>query len=227
MESFAHAQTEGRRVSFDTLAPFYRPLEAILAGRVLQTCRTSYVSETFRRRRALILGEGPGRFLTELLRSSPGIEVTVIEQSPKMIREALRRIQAEGFDVSRVDFREMDALTWKPPDRVFDLIVTHFFLDCFGPTELADLVGRLGAGATDDALWLLGDFCIPGRGWRRLRARAIHETMYACFRATTGISAKRLTPPDKFLEEIGFQLVNRRFFNFGLIHSDLWVKPTP
>ena len=63
-------------MSFDTLAPIYRPLEAVLAGGVLQLCRTSFLAESVDRRRALILGEGPGRFLVELLRINPSIEVT-------------------------------------------------------------------------------------------------------------------------------------------------------
>lgn len=211
-------------MSFDTLAPVYRPMEAVLAGRILQRCRTSFLAETFGRKRALILGEGPARFLIELLRYTPGIEVTVVEKSPMMIRQAMSRIRKEGLDLARVDFREMDALTWKPTGRVFDLIVTHFFLDCFCPEELADLVGRVGASATEDARWLLGDFCIPDRGWRRFRAEMIHAAMYACFRAATGLSAKRLTPPDSCLRSNGFTLINRRLFNLGLIHSDLWVQ---
>jgi SAM-dependent methyltransferase len=211
-------------MSFDTLAPFYRPMEAVLAGRIMQRCRTSFLAEAVGRRRALILGEGPGRFLIELLRSTPGIEVTIVEKSPAMIRQALSRIRKGGFDPSRIAFREMDALTWEPSGRVFDLIVTHFFLDCFRPEELTDLVGRLRDSSTEGARWLLGDFCIPQRGWRRFRARAIHAAMYACFRAATGLSARRLTSPDAYLQGAGFQLAERRFFNFGLIHSDLWIK---
>jgi Methyltransferase domain len=211
-------------VSFDSLAPFYRTMEAVLAGRVMQNCRTSFLEEAVGRHRALLLGEGPGRFLTELLRTAPHLKVTVVEQSPGMIREAKRRTEREGLDASRVEFLAVDALTWSPCIRGFDLIVTHFFLDCFGPVELENLIGKLVESATEDARWLLADFCIPERGWRRLRARAIHAAMYAFFRATTGLSAKRVTPPDNLLRNAGFQLTKRRLFSLGLIHSELWMR---
>ncbi len=202
-------------------------MEAVLAGRIMQRCRTSFLAEAVGRRRALLVGEGPGRLLVELLRTAPDIEVTVVEQSPGMIREAKSRIEKKGLHACRVEFLAVDALTWNPCVRGFDLIVTHFFLDCFGPVELESLIGKLGDSATDDARWLLGDFCIPKRGWRRFRALAIHATMYAFFRAATGLSARRLTPPDDFLRNAGFQLVERRLFSLGLIHSDQWVRRAP
>jgi cyclopropane fatty-acyl-phospholipid synthase-like methyltransferase len=217
-------QTKDDRVSFDTLAPVYRLLEAVLAGPMLQRCRISFLEEAVHRRRALVLGEGPGLFLVELMRSAPEIEVTCVEQSTAMIRQAIGRLRRAGVDCSRIDFLQMDALHWKPSDRRFDLIVTHFFLDCFSPEELAGLVAKLGSCSTKDARWLLGDFCIPERGWQRVRARAIHAAMYASFRATTGLSAKRLTPPDDSLRTAGFRLLDRRLFNFGLLHSDLWIR---
>ena len=211
-------------MSFDTLAPIYRPLEAVLAGGVLQQCRTSLLAEAVDRRQALILGEGPGRFLVELLRINPSIEVTCVERSLAMIHEAKSRLRRERLDISRIDFQQTDALTWEPSRRVFDLIVTHFFLDCFRPHELGALVAKLASGAAVEARWLLGDFCIPERGWQRMRARSIHAAMYAFFRTTTGLSAKRLTPPDHYLQAAGFRLRNRRLFNHGLLHSDLWLK---
>jgi SAM-dependent methyltransferase len=199
-------------------------MEAVAAGRIMQRCRTSFLAETVGRQRALLVGEGPGRFLVELLRTAPRIEVTVLEQSARMIREAKSRVEKRGLDASRVEFHAMNALSWTPPAQGFDLIATHFFLDCFGPEELDVLVGKLGQSATEDARWLLGDFCIPKRGWRRFRARVIHATMYAFFRAATGLSAKRLTPPDPFLQKAGFQQAERRLFSLGLLHSDLWVR---
>lgn len=227
MEPSVQAQIGGQRVSFDRLAPYYRPMEAVAAGRIMQRCRTSFLAETIGRRRALLVGEGPGRFLIELLRATPRMEVTVLEQSPQMIRQAKSRLRKKGLDASRVEFQTVDALTWNPPVQGFDLIATHFFLDCFGPEELADLIGKLGQSATEDARWLLGDFCIPKRGWRRFRARVIHAAMYAFFRVATGLSAKRLTPPDRFMQRAGFQRMERRLFSLGLLHSDLWVRGGP
>jgi SAM-dependent methyltransferase len=235
-------------MSFDTLAPYYRIMERVTAGGILQRCRTAFLAETTSCRRALLLGEGPGRFLEELLRTNPQVEVTCVERSPCMIAEARSRLNAS--DLARVHFVQADALTWQPltpsdGERVaegrvrgivksqerarplrggFDLIVTHFFLDCFRREELAALVAKIAASATADARWLLADFREPERGWRRWRGRAALALMYGFFRVATGLSASRLTPPDGFLEASGFRLAARRLANFEFAHSDLWRR---
>ncbi len=213
-------------MSFDTLAPVYRPMEAVLAGGLLQRCRTAHLNQVCALpcRRALVLGEGPGRFLVELLRQLPDIEIDCVEQSPAMIRQAQRRIERSGGDVSRVRFLAVDALDWVPQPQQFDLIATHFFLDCFPPDELGRLISGIALGADAGTRWLVSDFCIPDHGWRRLRARAIHGLMYRFFRIATGLRARRWTPPDAFLQAAGFELERRVTFSSGLLHSDLWVR---
>jgi len=159
-----------------------------------------------------------------LLRASPHLEITCVERSPRMIQIALRHLNRHGLNAARVRFVPANALAWQPPDEKFDLVATHFFLDCFRPAELASLVAKIAACTTDNAHWLVADFRIPARGWRAWRARLILSLLYAFFRVTTGLSASRLTPPDSFLETAGFYLVERRLNNFGLVHSDLWSR---
>lgn len=211
-------------MSFDTLAPIYRGMETVTAGRIMQDCRTSFLTATANCRRALLLGEGPGRFLVELLRTNPEVEVTCIERSPRMIQVALRHLSRQGLDHARVTFVSADALAWLPPAEKFDLVATHFFLDCFQPEELALLVPKIASCTDDGAHWLLSDFRMPECGWRAWRARLILSVLYAFFRLTTGLSASHLTPPDTFLEVAGFRLVKRRLNNFDLVHSDLWRR---
>lgn len=209
-------------MSFDSLAPIYRRMEAVTAGGILQRCRTSFLVEVAGCERALLLGEGPGRFLVELLRANPRVAVTCVELSPRMIEAA--RCQLSEADLARVRFVPADALKWQPPPGEFDLVVTHFFLDCFRPEELQALVAKIAASATGDACWLLADFREPETGWRRWRGRMLLALMYGFFRLATGLSAARLTPPDEFMDAGGFRLKARRLANCGLVHSDLWVR---
>jgi ubiquinone/menaquinone biosynthesis C-methylase UbiE len=209
-------------MSFNTLAPYYRGMELALAGGVLQRCRTSFLAETKHSRHALLLGEGPGRFLVELLRANPDVEVTCVERSPRMIEAA--RCDLTASELARVRFEQVDALTWQPPQTVFDLVVTHFFLDCFRCEELGKLIAKVAASTTDDARWLLADFRLPEHGWRKWRAKTVLTLMYAFFRFTTGLSAAQLTSPSGFLEASGFRLADQQLANFGLVHSDLWRR---
>jgi SAM-dependent methyltransferase len=150
-------------MSFDTLAPQYRNMEALLAGNILQRCRIAFLAEASDCRQALLLGEGPGRFLVELLQANSRVQVTCVERSPQMIQGARREVKRKGLDGERVTFERCDALEWQPPRRVFDLVVTHFFLDCFRCDELGNLIAKVAARATDDARWLLADFPPAGQ----------------------------------------------------------------
>jgi len=50
--------------------------------------------------------------------------------------------------------------------------------------------------------------------------------MYLFFRFATKLPAATLTPPDPFLSAAGFQLIDRKFYDWGLLHANLW-KRTP
>lgn len=211
-------------MSFDRLAPHYRKMEAILAGQILQKARTALLSEAAGCGRALLLGEGPGKFLVELLKLNPKIEAHCVEQSAAMIREAKFALRQHSLENARVTFEQTDARAWKPAPNAFDLIVTNFFLDCFTREELQPLISQIAASATPAARWLLTDFHLPERGWTRCRAQMILKLMYTFFRAATNLSAARLTPPDEFLSHAGFECAQRKTWNFGLVESTVWIR---
>jgi hypothetical protein len=141
-----------------------------------------------------------------------------------MIKQMRQRLSAEKLDVALVQFKQMDALDWIPPSEKFDLVVTNFFLDCFRPGQLQKLVPLLTESATAEAVWLLVDFRVQESGWRRWHAKIILATLYAFFKLTTALTANRPTPPDKFLTNDGFELVDRRLASFGFAHSDFWRR---
>jgi ubiquinone/menaquinone biosynthesis C-methylase UbiE len=191
---------------------------------MLQRCRTSFLAETQSCRRALLLGEGPGRFLVELLRNNPRIEIVCVERSAAMVEQAVRQLKRQGLDPSRVDFQRCDVLRWQAPRAEFDLVATHFFLDCFRRDELEGLVGKIGGAATPQARWLLTDFRVPASGWRKWRARMALAIMYSFFRAATGLSATRLAAVDDLMEKAGFRRAEQVTANFGFVRAELWKR---
>jgi SAM-dependent methyltransferase len=207
-------------MSFDLLAPHYRWMERVLAGGKLQRCRTEFLNRIPAPKRALLVGEGNGRFLEEFARRFPAAGVTCIDASAKML-EAARSANPSN---ANVQFVNVDIFDWNPPRGAFDLIVTNFFLDCFQRDQLANVVSKLGFAAMGQATWLLADFCEPKRGWKKWRARWILTSMYFFFRFATKLPAKRLTPPDEFLERGGFKLRERLFYDWSLLHADHWER---
>jgi SAM-dependent methyltransferase len=211
-------------MSFDVLAPHYRWMEWILAGEKLQRCRTAFLNQLADGGRVLIAGEGNGRFLCACRRALPQARITCVDASARMLGRARARVQAAGLEAKRVEFIHADVLEWRPAAQTFDVIVTHFFLDCFRPEQLRTVVASLGAAGTPNATWLLSDFQLPAPGWRRLRALLIHRLMYRFFRIVTGLPACRLTPPDALLQAEGFALRQRQESDWGLLHTDRWAR---
>ncbi|MDB6065068.1 MAG: Methyltransferase type 12 [Pedosphaera sp.] len=222
---FHRAEHRERSVNFDPLAPHYRWMEWLLAGPKLQRCRTAFLDSIPAPRHVLLLGEGNGRFLTELLRIHPGAHCTCMDASARMLECARARVQSSGLAANSVQFIHANILNWTPPAGQFDLIVSHFFLDCFRPDQLAQLLPRLAAAAAPGAGWLLADFQEPREpAWAKWRARLILRSMYWFFGFATHLPAAHLTVPDASLENLGFVLRERRTYDWGLLHSDLWGR---
>jgi len=134
------------------------------------------------------------------------------------------RISELGLDAGNVEFVHADLVGWTPPGNSFDLIVTHFVLDCFTERQLELILARLAHAATADARWLAADFREPEKGPARWRAQAILAVMYIFFRWATGIAAERLPAIDALMGRQGFVLRERRIFEWGLLQSDLWGR---
>ena len=206
-------------MNFDRVAPYYRWLEVLVFGRQLQTARIAFVRQIASPQRVLIVGEGDGRFLAEFVRAHPGVAVDCVETSARMIGLAQARLGQDQVRFIREDVRSVTL-----PAAHYDLIVTHFVLDCFSAPALGEVVARLAHAATPEANWLLADFAQPAAGWKRWHARFWLWLMYGFFRLTSRIETGRLIDPSSFLCEAGFTRRSERPFRFGMIKSDWWSR---
>ena len=209
------------RHPFDTLARPYRWLEAFSFGPLLQRCRTAHLSRVADCRRALVVGDGDGRFLAALLASNPAIVVDALDISPRMTALARRRT---AFAAERVRFTVGDIQMVSLPLGEYDLIVTNFLLDCFAPEPLAEVVRRLSVAATPDARWLVGDFAVPPGRWTGRAARFALAVMYAFFRISVGLRANRLIDPFPLLEAHGFERSATTEWLRGFLVATVWRR---
>ena len=198
----------------DPIAPIYRWLEYLTFGRALEGCRFQFLTEVKNTRYALLLGDGDGRFLERLLQAVPEATIETVDTSSAMLRLAYERSRG-----GRVTFRHEDARTCALARGRFDLISTHFFLDCFDRDEMAAVVERLSAAAAPESIWLVSEFREPGR-WTRWIVRAL----YWFFRASTGLQVRELTDHRPLLLAAGFQLREERLALRGLLAAELWVR---
>lgn len=213
----------------DRIARAYRWLEFASFGRALQRRREAFLAEIAAARRVLLLGDGDGRFLAALLRRNPRATVDSVDGSARMLALARRRVESLARQ-PQVCFHPADALTWRPPAGTkYDLIVTHFFLDCFAAEELARLIPAVAEMAAPGARWLISEFRQPpGNGLAAWRARLWIVGLYAAFRWTTGLQVRDLPDYASLLAAQGFRLERQSLSEWGLLTSELWrIDPIP
>jgi ubiquinone/menaquinone biosynthesis C-methylase UbiE len=206
--------------SFDRIARPYRWLEYLSFGPMLERCRFCRIPQLGGARRALVLGDGDGRFLQRLLARNPQVHVDAVDQSTVMLRLLQSRVAAVGAG-ERVRVHQSDALAFAP-DGSYDLVVTHFFLDCFTTEEVQALTENIGPHLAPGALWVVSEFAIP-RGLAALPARSIVAALYGAFRLITGLRVDILPDYSSALVRAGFVLEERKTFLAGLLVSDRWT----
>ena len=202
-------------MNVDPLARWYRFFEYCAFGRALERRRFAYLSRLAWVRRVLVLGEGDGRFVARLREVAPEASIDVVELSWEMIALARARVGSVRFlqgDARLVDFGFAE----------YDAVVTCFFLDCFEESEAGALVERLGRALRPGGVWVMSDFAVPARGWRRWHAAVWIWTMYRFFWIATGLRTRWLPPIGKLLAAAGLTRVEYQEERAGMIVSELW-----
>ena len=207
----------------DRIAPYYEILEHFLFGSRLEHRRFAFLGEIRTSRKALVCGGGDGRFLARLLRVNAGVEVDFVDLSSTMVELAERRVAGMGRTFrKRVRFHAGDVRSFAAPADHYDLIVTHYFLDCFSNQELEDVVGRLANWGMPQARWIVSDFSEANGPIGRLWTRSVIGGLYSAFRFTTGLKVTRLPEYKAALTKKGYFLRFEEDVMAGLLHSSLW-----
>ncbi|MGH9592066.1 MAG: class I SAM-dependent methyltransferase [Bryobacteraceae bacterium] len=203
----------------DGIARWYRWLEYFGFGRELERRRFHFLAGLGDAKRVLALGEGDGRFLARLAEQNPGAAIDCVDASARML--ALARGRTLG---SHVNFQLADIRLMPLPCSEYDLVVTHFLLDCFEEADLRAVAARVAAAAQPGARWVVSEFRQPANGWRAAWARSWLVLLYWFFRATTGLTTRALVDHHPILESFGFRLERQRTSRFGLLTSELWQR---
>ena len=149
--------------NFDGLAHLYRWMEYFSFGPWLALTRRTFVSELGACRQALVIGDGDGRFTAQLLRANAAVHVEAVDASAAMLKSLVRRA---GKDGNRIRTVQADARRWEleSDDAPFDLVATHFFLDCLTEADVEALA--LSADAVDGSARGLGGIGVCGSAER-------------------------------------------------------------
>jgi SAM-dependent methyltransferase len=212
----------------DRIAVLYRWLEYGVFGRALQRRRAAFLAQASRARRVLTLGDGDGRALAALVAAAPSARVDYVDSSARMLelaqaRAGTDRVRYRQADARKIDFAEFgefgEPRNEAPGDSKYDLIVTHFFLDCFDDAELRTLVEKTARAAAPAAYWIVSEFR-PATTCGRL----LIAVMYAFFRKATDLKTRRLADHHPHFRRQGFRLERVERTWAGMLASELWVR---
>lgn len=206
--------------NFDRVARLYRWVEYLCLGPLLERTRNHFLPQLVSCRRALLLGDGDGRFTAALLREAPALRADAVDGSKAMLRLLRQRCLRDGT-ASRLRTSQTSVLLAQPYPAT-DLIVTHFLLDCLMQAEVEHLAQQLAAALRPGTLWLVSDFGSPRNPLARKAAAVYVRLLYAVFRVLTGLRPQHLPDPQAALRTAGFTQFSRRERLGGLLYTELW-----
>jgi len=242
---------------YDRLACFYHTTEWIAWGSELQKARVALLDRLSKEFAAgskiLVLGDGNGRLLEQLIRipETATTTITSVDHSEAMLRRQRSRL-AKFNKTTRVkcqvEFVHADARSYSPSPGRYEVLVVPFFLDCFSESELSEHFPRWLAGLRAGGVLYYGDF-VPNAGsdcrsvlrtenagyarcrlgepsdiLSRWRAAVILWTMHVFFRWTTGLSNRRLVDIEPLFRSNGLVLVDERIGGKGMIATRIYRK---
>jgi SAM-dependent methyltransferase len=207
--------------NFNLIARPYRWMEVLTLGRALERCRNYFLPDLVDCRSALVLGDGDGRFLAALLAANPTLQADVVDASDAMLRLLERRAHAaHPTAATRFHTHHTDALAFAPTGP-YDLIVTHFFLDCLTTPEVDRLCTRIVPHLEPNARWLISDFRIPA-GPMHWPARILVRLLYLAFRLLAGLRTTHLPDYTTALLAADFGCIAAHISLAGLLTTELW-----
>jgi ubiquinone/menaquinone biosynthesis C-methylase UbiE len=210
-----------RAANFDGLARIYRWMEYASFGPRLWRCRCAFLAEMSTCRRALVLGDGDGRFTARLLAVNSEIEIDAVDASAAMLRALDERARAHG---ARLHAQCIDARAWRARGAEYDLVVTHFFLDCLTTEEVQALAAKIRGTTNEGARWVVSEFAVPQGWFGRWIARPVVAMLYAAFGLMTGLRVRRLPDYGAAMESCGFVREKQRRWLGGLLVGAIWRR---
>lgn len=207
--------------NFDRVARVYRWAEYVALGTLLQRTRMHFLPQVASRKRALLFGDGDGRFLAELLSRNVELQATAVDSSKRMLHLLSARCKPYTNRLNTVH----GAAQCVVPDSDTDLIVSHFFLDCLTQGDVSTLTQRIARALRPGAAWLLSDFAVPDVPWLRRPAALYIRLLYLVFRVSTGLRVSHLPDIQGAMHIAGFRRVGRHTSLFGILYTELWQLP--
>jgi tRNA (cmo5U34)-methyltransferase len=207
--------SEGSLNRYNPIAPFYDQLARLIFGTNIFQVQIHFFNCVPDNSQVLILGGGTGWIVEELLKLKPGCHVTFVDASSKMISIAKRKNSRCLQNVTFIHGTQDDL-----PEKMFDVVITNFFLDLFPTSSLNAALQKISNQLTERAIWLVSDFQSPKSLWQKFML----ALMYRFFSITTNLRNDRLPDWVESMKMIGFYEEEGAEFANGFMRASLLKK---
>ena len=210
---------ENDAANFDRLAGVYRWMEWLSFGPSWHAA-----GRIFRRNEAGAAGARSRRRGRALYSSAASVkQCRTGGRGGRKRGHAARALRSAGRDAQRVRTYMADARRWTEREP-YDMVATHFFLDCLTTDEVRELAARVRPALAQDAVWVVSEFAVPQGAYGRLVARPLIAFLYIAFGVMTGLRVRRLPDHGGAMEQAGFTLRERRIWLGGLLMAEIWTS---
>lgn len=211
---------------FDRLARPYRWMEYLSFGTVLERCRFHFLPQLRHTHHALLLGDGDGRFTATLLQQAPQAHAIAIDGSEAMLYALRQRCEAIHADDRLTTICQLlnEGLPTAVQASQFDVVTTHFFLDCLSEAEVDCIAHDAITCTTASAQWVISEFRIPAHGAMKLPSRIVVRLLYLAFGILTGLRTQQLPAYESILPKHGWYQSQQQTWLGGLLVSQLWQR---
>ena len=141
--------------NYDLVARVYDTLGLIYSGGQIHAAKNSQLAEMRAGDKVLYVGVGPGE--DAVLAARKGAQVTCLDLSAQMLRQAEGRMRRHGC---QAEFLQTDVLLHDRLDH-YDVVVVNFFLNVFTRQQMRDMLAYLVTLVRPTGKLLISDFATP------------------------------------------------------------------
>jgi len=215
-------------VDYNRTAHIYQWVERLVFGKRLERARAAFLddlaSDLPDDAHVLLIGDGDGRFLKELLDQMPRLNIDYVEPSATMIAVAKKRVsdppQVRWINQSIQDWSSCTAAA--PITVPYSLVVSHFIFDSLPAAEILWIIQPIRARMAPDSRWIITDFDATSSRF----ATCLVAVMYGFFRLTAGVPYRKLEKFNTVFDDSSLSLSKQKTWLGGLIYSQMWRKCT-
>ncbi|MFT4648629.1 MAG: SAM-dependent methyltransferase [Glaciecola sp.] len=202
-------------------APIYDACTSFWSGRAIWNSRRCQIAYMKTGSRALYAGGGQGRAAIEAAQA--GVQVTLVDRSPAMLRIAKERARKAGVTLQ---FVQADLAHWTPPTP-FDHVVANHLFNVFHPASMAHMRQRLIGFLADSGCLHVADFRpLHGHAIARGLQRLHHIIPLSGCAALTRNAMHPIYDHGAELKDLGWcavQSIDHRIWSLGPAWYRTWI----